>query len=112
MSLEETASMQATSAGVGTAGFALDGKVVWITGASRGLGRAIAIGMARAGADVAVTARDKDRLQQLADEIGGKVLVTPGAVNEPGEMRAVADSIFSWQGRLDVLVNMAGINPT
>ncbi|MEV0135876.1 3-oxoacyl-ACP reductase family protein [Dactylosporangium sp. NPDC050688] len=95
------------------------GKVIWITGASRGLGRAIAVALGRAGAHLAVTARTRTPLDALATELaadltsaGGSVLVAEGQVNDSERMAAIADAVVARHGRLDVLVNMAGINPT
>jgi NAD(P)-dependent dehydrogenase (short-subunit alcohol dehydrogenase family) len=91
----------------------LDGMVAWITGASRGLGRALSLGLAQAGARLAVTARNKDDLVALAGDLpGSPVVVLPGSVADPAAVSAMAREVVAELGRLDVLVNMAGINPT
>jgi NAD(P)-dependent dehydrogenase (short-subunit alcohol dehydrogenase family) len=93
----------------------LAGRVAWVTGASRGLGRAVALRLAEAGARVALTARDARRLETVRDEIaaaGGHALLAPGSVADVGEVLAAADTISTTWGRLDVLVNNAGISPS
>jgi NAD(P)-dependent dehydrogenase (short-subunit alcohol dehydrogenase family) len=90
----------------------LKGKVAWITGASRGLGEAIARGLADAGASLAITSRSEDDLRRLAADLdGSEVLVQPGSVASPAEMAAAARAVVDRLGGLDVLVNMAGICP-
>jgi NAD(P)-dependent dehydrogenase (short-subunit alcohol dehydrogenase family) len=95
--------------------FDFTGRRVWVTGASRGLGRAIALGFASAGADVALTARSADALREVASEaeaLGAKTLVLPASVAEaPAISGVVADITASWGG-LDVLINCAGVSPT
>ena len=94
--------------------FELSGRRVWITGASRGLGRAIALGFAASGADVALTARSADSLQEVATEakaLGATTLVLPASVSDTAAVAdAVAEIERAWGG-LDVLVNCAGVSP-
>ncbi len=92
----------------------LAGRRVWVTGAGRGIGRAIAQGFAAAGAKVAVTSRTEADLKELAEEqrsLGREILVLPASVSEPAEV-AVSDAIRREWGGLDVLVNAAGVSPT
>ncbi|MFF7474223.1 SDR family oxidoreductase [Streptomyces sp. NPDC008092] len=92
----------------------LDGRTAWVTGAGKGLGRAIAVALSQAGATVAVTARTAADLEQLAAELaghGGKVLALPGSVADSGAVREMAERITDATGRLDALVNCAGISP-
>ncbi|MGH2748218.1 MAG: SDR family NAD(P)-dependent oxidoreductase [Actinomycetota bacterium] len=96
---------------MGTELFSLEDKVAIVTGASRGIGRAIALGFAEAGADVAVAARSVDDLETLAKEIdqaGRKALVLPTDVREREEIQAMIDRTVEELGGLDVLVNNAG----
>lgn len=84
----------------------LTGQRVWVTGASRGLGRAIAEGFVEAGAQVAVTARSADRLA------GDGLWAMPGSVADIADVTRIADEIERVWGGLDVLVNCAGISPS
>jgi NAD(P)-dependent dehydrogenase (short-subunit alcohol dehydrogenase family) len=89
----------------------LDGKVVLVTGGSRGIGKGVALGMAREGAKVAISARPSDVLEATAKElaaIGGEVLAVPGDVTDEAQVDAVFKAVMEKFGRLDVLVNNAG----
>ncbi len=88
-----------------------DGKVVVVTGASRGIGRALARGFAEAGADLVVTARTEAALVDVVDEIRelGREVVPVGAELGTAEGCArVAERALALRGRVDVLVNNAG----
>jgi len=90
----------------------LDGRVALITGASRGIGRAIALGFGREGATVAVTARSIADLQSLVEEIrqaGGKALAIPADLADVAVPARVARQVLDSFGRIDILVNNAGI---
>ena len=91
--------------------FSLDGRAVLVTGASRGIGRAIALGMAEAGANVAVLARTTSALEGVAKEIehaGRDALVLTCDVDDPAQIdRAVSTAVGEF-GRVDVAVNNAG----
>lgn len=92
----------------------LNGRVAWITGASRGLGRAIAYAFAGAGAELLLSARSADALDELAGEIrehGGVVEVAAGSIADPDVVAQAAELIKQRWGHLDVLVNNAGISP-
>lgn len=98
----------------GPATFDLTGQRVWVTGASRGLGRAIALGFAAAGADVALTARSADVLKEVADEIrelGVQALELPASVSDGAQVEAATREIRERWGGLDALVNSAGVSP-
>lgn len=89
----------------------LTGKTALVTGASRGIGRAIAIGYAAAGADVVVTARDIEALAGVAKEIqvlGRRAAVIPADVLDHDAVRAMVSSAVAAFGHLDIVVNNAG----
>jgi 7-alpha-hydroxysteroid dehydrogenase len=91
--------------------FSLAGKSCVVTGASRGLGRAIALAFAEQGADVVLAARSVPDLEQLRAEIEGKgrrAVVAPTDVTDVAQLRALADTAVARFGKLDVWVNNAG----
>lgn len=95
--------------------FDFSGQVAWITGASRGLGEATAMAFSDAGAAVVLMARSKEDLDRIAETVrsnGREVLTIVGSVNEDDDIRRAAREIDDHFGRLDVLVNNAGISPT
>jgi NAD(P)-dependent dehydrogenase (short-subunit alcohol dehydrogenase family) len=95
--------------------FRLDGKVALITGATRGIGRAIAEGYAAAGASVAVLARKQhelDETEQAMRAIGADVTTYAGSAGDPEAIDASVTQCIDRLGRLDVLVNNAATNPT
>jgi len=86
-------------------------KIVWITGASSGIGREMAIQFAEMGAHVAVSARRKERLEDLVKEIeqhGQKALAIPCDVTKEEEVEQAVKQIISYYGKLDVAVANAG----
>ena len=90
----------------------LQSKVCLVTGASSGIGEATARRLAKDGADVALVARRGDRLEALAKEIsrdGGKALPIAADITEEDQARAAIEKAHSELGRLDVLVNNAGV---
>jgi NAD(P)-dependent dehydrogenase (short-subunit alcohol dehydrogenase family) len=96
---------------VSTELFSLQGKVAMVTGASRGIGRAIALGFARAGADVAVAARSESDLDTLVKEIdaeGRRAISVPTDVTDRGQLEALVDKTADELGGLDIVVNNAG----
>lgn len=91
--------------------FSLEGKSAVVTGASRGIGRAIALGFAEAGADVAVAARSEGDLETLAKEIdalGRRALVVPTDVTQREQIETLIQATVKELGKLDVFVNNAG----
>ena len=91
--------------------FRLEGKVGIVTGASRGLGKEMAMALAEAGADVIIIGRGQDALNVAAEEIGElkrHCLAIVGDVAVRGEAQRIVDEALGWKGRLDVLINNAG----
>jgi len=94
--------------------FSLAGKVAVVTGSSRGIGRAIAEGMAGAGAAVTVNGRNPETTQAVTGAIaaaGGKSLAVPADVGKVADIDRLIKSTVATFGRLDILVNSAGISP-
>jgi NAD(P)-dependent dehydrogenase (short-subunit alcohol dehydrogenase family) len=94
--------------------FSLSGKVALITGASRGIGRAIALRLAQAGANVVVSSRKLENVQPVADEIvaaGGKALAVQAHVGSPDDVAMLIERTVETFGRIDVAVNNAATNP-
>ena len=90
----------------------LDKRVAIITGASRGIGRAIARVFAREGASMALVALHEDRLQRVCDEFvasGTPTMAFPGDVTERRFPQRLVDQVLATHGRIDILVNCAGI---
>jgi NAD(P)-dependent dehydrogenase (short-subunit alcohol dehydrogenase family) len=93
----------------------LEGKVALVTGGSRGLGKEIVLAMARAGADVAITSRKIESCKAVAEEVvettGRKAFVHPCHVGHWDELDGLVDATYAELGRVDVLVNNAGMSP-
>ena len=85
----------------------LTGKRVLLTGASSGIGRALAVELATAGAKVAAAARSADKLAELAKETGG--LAVPGDITVPADRERIMLVAVESFGGLDILINNAGV---
>ncbi|HNI34616.1 MAG TPA: SDR family NAD(P)-dependent oxidoreductase, partial [Microthrixaceae bacterium] len=92
--------------------FSLSGQVALVTGASSGLGRRFARVLHAAGATVVVAARRADRLDELAAELGDRVVVVPADMADDDSVRALATAAAGVVGHVDVLVNNAGVGGT
>jgi short-subunit dehydrogenase len=90
-------------------------KVVMITGASSGIGGALAVELAKRGAKLGLVARRAEALSEIAQSIegaGGRALVLPADVRDADSLRAAAEQLHSQVGSIDVLIANAGIGPT
>jgi NAD(P)-dependent dehydrogenase (short-subunit alcohol dehydrogenase family) len=92
----------------------LTGRIAIVTGATRGLGLAIADAFAAAGADVVVVSRKADACEQVAAELlarGDRALACPCHVGRWADLDGLVETVYATYGRIDVLVNNAGISP-
>ena len=89
-----------------------EGKVAVITGASRGIGRAIALALARRGADLVLAARDRERLEAVAREVealGRRALPVAGDLRREEAVEALRQEALKAFGTVDIVVNNAGV---
>jgi 7-alpha-hydroxysteroid dehydrogenase len=94
--------------------FRLDDRVAVVTGASKGIGRGVALGFAEVGAHVVLASRTAADLEKVAAEVralGRRALVVPCDVNEREHLERLVDTAWSELGRIDVVVNNAGGSP-
>ena len=87
-------------------------RIALVTGAGRGIGRAIAVGLAAEGARIAVTARSLDELENLAREVkagGGDALVVPGDLSDRSAPARIVRTVTETWGPIEILVNNAGV---
>src|SRR5215218_1023269 len=94
--------------------FDLTGKIALVTGGTRGLGRAIALAFATAGADIVVSSRKQHACDDVAAEVAALGRRSKGEVCHVGrwkEIDALVDRVYGEFGRIDILVNNAGISP-
>ena len=90
----------------------LAGETALVTGAGRGIGRAVALAFARAGATVVLSSRTAEQLHQTAAEIasvGGRAIAVPGDVTKKADVEATVERALHETGRLDIVVNNAGV---
>ncbi len=92
--------------------FGLDGKVALVTGSSQGLGRCMALALARAGADVIINGREAAKLAPVVAEVealGRKAIGIAADLGQRSDVERLITQAIAWQGHLDVLVNNAGL---
>ncbi|MBM3265891.1 MAG: SDR family oxidoreductase [candidate division Zixibacteria bacterium] len=90
----------------------LSGRIALITGASKGIGRAIALGFAKEGADLALCGRNMDQVRETAQEaerLGRRVLALRADVSSETDVRRMVDETLRIYGRIDILHNNAGV---
>ena len=88
----------------------LTNKVIWITGASSGIGKALAQTAAQHDTKLILSGRRTDALDALADELAVDCLVLPFEVTDFEALEHKVEAAWAWQGRVDILVNNAGIS--
>jgi NAD(P)-dependent dehydrogenase (short-subunit alcohol dehydrogenase family) len=91
----------------------LEGKTAVITGAGRGLGKAMALALGSAGASVALVSRSVKQLEEVAKEVekaGGKAAVFPADVTDEGQVRKLEHNVMETFGKVHILINNAGTN--
>src|SRR4030042_4164762 len=92
----------------------LKGKVALITGSSRGIGKDIAIGFAKEGADIIINGRNLEKAKPVAKEIGGlgvRTMAIGADVSSSQDVNRMVEEAVNAFGRIDILVNNAGVNP-
>src|SRR5437763_4486275 len=91
----------------------LEDRTAVITGASKGLGRAMALALAAEGARIALVSRDREKLTAVGDEItaaGGRATVFPADVTNEEDVRRVEAEILAVFPKVNILINNAGVN--
>lgn len=86
------------------------GKTAWITGASSGIGAALARGLSERGAAVILSGRDEARLAEVAGSLGGPSLILPFDVRDDAAMAAATSSALGWRGGVDIAIANAGVS--
>lgn len=87
-----------------------EGKSVWITGASSGIGEALARAFSKEGANIILSGRRKDALEAVAGELDSDTLVLPFDVTDYPSLPQAVDEAWAWKTRVDILVNNAGVS--
>ncbi len=91
----------------------LQGKIAWVTGAGTGIGEAVALALADEGAEIVLTGRRREPLEEVAARItaaGGRAHVQPADLMVASQVQGVADFIAATLGKLDIVVANAGLN--
>ena len=87
----------------------LNGKIAIVTGASSGIGRAVAYELAKHGVKQLLTARSKDRLAALADDLDSEAVIVAADMTSPKDIRSIVEQTIAEFGRIDILLANAGI---
>lgn len=87
-----------------------EGHIAWVTGASSGIGAALARELAARGAHVILSGRDESRLAEVAREIDAETLILPFDVRDEAAMRAATERAVRWKGAVDIFVANAGVS--
>lgn len=87
----------------------VSGKVILVTGASSGIGRAMVRHFAKEGGQIAMSARSEDKMKALAGEIGGKPLILPADMTKPADVDLMVKRTIEHFGRVDIFLANAGI---
>lgn len=90
--------------------FDLSGKTALVTGASGGIGGAIAKALKDRGAKVAISGTNHEKLQTLAAELGGDIIIVPANLSDKADVERLAAEVEAKLGQIDILVNNAGVN--
>lgn len=85
-------------------------KTAWVTGASSGIGEALAKGLAARGARVILSGRRIEELQRVATAVGGQTLVLPFEATDYGALPDIVEKALQWRGVVDLLINNAGVS--
>ena len=88
----------------------LNGRIAWITGASSGIGRAIALALAAEGAKLILSGRRREALEETAAATGAVCMILPFDTTDLSALPDIVARAAGWQGRIDILVNNAGIS--
>lgn len=89
---------------------AFEGMTAWVTGASSGIGLALAKGLAESGANVILSGRRKEALQNVASSVSGDTLVLPFEATDWAALPNIVERAQAWRGQLDLLINNAGVS--
>lgn len=88
----------------------MDQRVAWVTGASSGIGEALAKALAAAGWRVILSGRRVEALRAVAKAAGGETVVLPFEVTDFDALPGIAERALAWKGRIDLLINNAGVS--
>jgi NAD(P)-dependent dehydrogenase (short-subunit alcohol dehydrogenase family) len=104
---------QMSGSSIGSSNNSLNGKIALITGASKGLGKAMALALSQAGATIALVSRDQAKLQAVKREVeesGGKAELFIADVKDEGQVERLEAEVSKRLGKIQILVNNAGVN--